>query len=358
MRVGLLAYSTQTGLGNQTHSFFVNMKPHKTLLVDISHLNGVQTHHERFPGARITSDGLPNLEELEWLTDDVDAIFVCETPLDFRLFELANNKGVASILQFNPEFLDYFSNPTLPPPTVLAAPTWWMHEEAKALDIAPVLDWKVPVNEELFEHRKIGHTQTFGHIVGRPAIHDRNGTHAFLSAAHLLNERLPDHNLKFEIYIQKLGEHYEPLIEHINKYQDLMNLSVIEDVPNPKRLFKTIDVLVMPRRFGGLCLPMQEALSCGVPVIMPNIIPNMQFLPHQWLVPAFKVGEFQTRTTIELYDTDVEALVDTMESFATSDAFTRWSNGHTKTMREQLSWKNMRTRYTNLIEQTCLTSQS
>jgi glycosyltransferase involved in cell wall biosynthesis len=357
MRVGLLAYSTDTGLGRQTHDFFVHMKPYKTLLVDISHLNGVETHHERFPGARIC-EGIPVREEMEWLTDDVDAIFVCETPLDYRLFDIATRKGVVSILQFNPEFLDYFSNPNLAPPTVLAAPTWWMHDKVKELNIAPVLDWNVPVDEDRFEHREITRTTTFGHIVGRAAIHDRNGTTDFLTAAHLLNSRHPGNSFKYEIYIQHLGDHYNETMTKIDQYKNLIDVVVYEDMNRPEHMYSTIDVLVMPRRFGGLCLPMQEALCSGVPVIMPNTEPNYQFLPPQWLVPAFKQGQFPTRTMIDIYNCEIEPLVDVMEAFGKSQVFTRWSNKHTQSMREKLGWNHMHNRYTSLIEQACLTSQS
>ena len=80
MRIGLLAYSTDTGLGNQTYEFYKHMKPAKTLLVDLSSLNGMETHHDRFPDAQIVQ-GIPDCNAMQWLVEGVDLIFVCETPL-------------------------------------------------------------------------------------------------------------------------------------------------------------------------------------------------------------------------------------------------------------------------------------
>jgi hypothetical protein len=42
---------------------------------------------------------------MDWLSDDVDLIFVCETPLNYCLFEKAEAKGVPVVLQYNYEFL-------------------------------------------------------------------------------------------------------------------------------------------------------------------------------------------------------------------------------------------------------------
>ena len=50
------------------------------------------------------------------------------------------------------------------------------------------------------------------------------------------------------------------------------------------RLYAGFNALIMPRRYGGLCLPMNEALTSGLPVIMSNTSPNDAVLPGDWLV--------------------------------------------------------------------------
>lgn len=359
MRIGLLAYATDTGLGRQTFEFQKQMRPEKTLVVDLSALNKVEVHlarydiakHLRVTKASHTVSNLISEEDIQWLTDDVDVLFVCETPLNYRLFEVAKSKGVATVLQYNSEFLDYFQNAELPAPTVLAAPSWWMKPKVKALNIAPVIDWPVPVNEGQIPFRKITSATTFVHVVGRAAVHDRNGTMSFLMAAGRLKDRHP--GLKYKLYIQSLGEEYAWLMQNINNIKSEIDLEVFEDVPDHQDMYAMGDVLVMPRKFGGLCLPMQEALSAGMPVIMTDIEPNRQWLPKEWLVPAFKKTEFEARTTIEVFEADDLCLADKMAQFATTQGFMEWSNLEAKRLGEALSWKNMVSLYDELLEMTC-----
>lgn len=37
--------------------------------------------------------------------------------------------------------------------------------------------------------------------------------------------------------------------------------------------------MILPRKYAGLCLPMNEALMSGLPVIMTDIEPNNVILP-------------------------------------------------------------------------------
>jgi hypothetical protein len=39
-------------------------------------------------------------------------------------------------------------------------------------------------------------------------------------------------------------------------------------------LYEGLDAPILPRRYGGVCLPMNEALTSRLPVIMPNTSPN------------------------------------------------------------------------------------
>jgi glycosyltransferase involved in cell wall biosynthesis len=84
-----------------------------------------------------------------------------------------------------------------------------------------------------------------------------------------------------------------------------------------KELYRNFDAMIMPRRYGGACLPMNESLASGIPVIMTNIDPNNKVLPAEWLVPAKHNGSFMTRTKIDLYNADKNALADKIIEFAT-----------------------------------------
>ena len=60
----------------------------------------------------------------------------------------------------------------------------------------------------------------------------------------------------------------------------------------------------MPRRYGGLCLPMNEALTSGLPVIMSNQSP---FFPATGCRGEFK-GGFVARMPIQYFNVNVALL--------------------------------------------------
>lgn len=341
MKIGLLAFSTNTGLGIQTHNFYKHMKPHKTLIADLSKLNGMAVDHDKFPNAMI-ADGIPECRYMDWLTDDVDVVFVCETPLNYCLFEKAKAKNVPVILQYNYEFLDYLNQPRLEPPTVLAAPTIWHKNDVEKLNIAPVIDLPVPTDASNIDFREISECRTISHVAGRQAIHDRNGTITFIRAAMKCGGKF-----NYKIYAQSIDAATDRLIIEAQKSIDL---EVIYDIPNYFDIYKDGDVMVLPRKYGGLCLPMQEALTAGMPVIMSDVEPNYQRLPKQWLVKAEKKGSFMTRTQIDLYETDVDHLAFKMCEFGDKE-FMAWSNKEAIEIGKALRWENLKPYYDSIFEQ-------
>ena len=82
-------------------------------------------------------------------------------------------------------------------------------------------------------------------------------------------------------------------------------------------LYSDFDVMIMPRRYGGLCLPMNEALCSGLPVIMTDISPNNRVLPKEWLVKSKVKMQFMTRTMIDCYMSDLKDLAERIDQFAT-----------------------------------------
>lgn len=344
MRIGLLAYSTNTGLGYQTYEFYKHMSPVKTLVVDLAMYNMMETHHDRYPDARLCR-GIPSNNDMEWLTDDIDVVFVCETPLNYHLFTAARRKGVLSIQQYNYEFLDYFDNPSLPKPDILAAPTTWNTDKIKALNIARVMDWPVPIDRDNIPFREITECNTFVHIAGRPAAYDRNGTLDFIQAANDLGD-----SFNYILYIQppkdnKSGAIYKQIDKALRRSQ--VPIAVVENIKNNAAMYETGDVVVLPRRYGGLCLPAREALSAGMPVIMPNISPNNSLLPGDWLSEAEKYMSFIAHTEIDVYRT--KNLEQTMLMFADSKIMSS-ANFLADMIADKLSWDVLKPRYLEWME--------
>lgn len=309
MRIGLIARAENTGLGIQTWEFARHMNPAKTLVVNLAGPRGFWP--ERFPGATIVA-GLPGTRDIEEFLDDLDVVFTAETPYNYELFSIAERRGVATVLQYNFEFLDYLPRPRLPRPTLFAAPSSWRYRD---VPFANKQMLPVPVALDRFPARQPRDRATrFLHIVGRPAIHDRNGTADLLAALEHVRSEIT-------VTIKCQDPHYVPRLLHGRSIPGSVRL-VLDDteVTNYWDNYTGHDVLVMPRRFGGLCLPVQEALAAGMPAIMPAISPNT-WLPEQWLVPARRTGSFMARTKIELHTTDHRALAARIDEVAGPDLY-------------------------------------
>ena len=115
-------------------------------------------------------------------------------------------------------------------------------------------------------------TKRFLHMVGTLASKDRNGTLDLLQS-------LKYTKADFELVIhsqQELPREYMVDDRRV-KYS-------MRNVENTSDLYKDFDALILPRRYAGLCLPTNEALISGLPVIMTDTSPNNEWLPKEWLV--------------------------------------------------------------------------
>lgn len=353
MRIGLLAYSTQTGLGYQTYEFARNIKCTKILIADIERLNRMPTEHAKFEklcdDIKITQNGFPSRDESHWLTDDIDILFVCETPLNYDIFDMARDKGVKTILQYNYEFLEYYRS-NRSKPDLLASPSYWNIEDTKARNFAPVEYLPVPIDTSKITPRSITEVKRIGHIGGRVAEHDRNGTKTFLDLAIALKST----NIIFEVYLQTPREGGSERNWHLVKplldeAKGLLGeqLEIRLDTKDHLEMYKTMDLMILPRKYGGLCLPLWEAMAHGIPVMMPRIDPNDKILPADWLTIATESGSLETHSKIPMYQVDMQSLV--MDIVELSKNITS-ANKHALELAENMSWESMREKYYRLFQ--------
>lgn len=356
MRIGTIAFSSQTGLAYQAQSFCEHMNPTKVLIDDLSSHNGMPVDHSWAPDARIVhhNDLVRNNswavnEHIEWLTDDVDVIFIHETPLNHGLYVRAREKGVKTIQMTNFEFVDGYRHPDWPRPDFMAMPSSWHNDTVAELNMGQVIRWPVPVDRQKFPRRHIGHCDTFVHIIGRPTYEDRNGTMIFLDAINTLGPRY-----QYKIFLQepteaRAAEFFQPVREAIEASHS--PVEIITTVQTPQELYTFGDILVLPRRYGGLCLPMQEALSSGMPVIMTDISPN-EFLPSEWLIPAQLKGNFFFHAPIDVYDASGTDLAMRMLSFADS-TFLSDAVRKADELADSISWENLKPFYEETLDKIC-----
>lgn len=328
MRVGLIARADSRGLGIQTLQFSRNIDCTKIMVIDCPSANPLPIRRDWYPGATWIK-GLPTAADFQTWLQGLDVVYTAETGYGRALWSEAERAGVKTILHVNPEFLDTQDRPTL-----WTAPSTWRYDELpepKTLLPVPIM----PSPERPAAHK----AGRFLHVIGRPAIHDRNGSRQLLEALRYV--RSP---INLTITCQDPG--YVPSLMSGIRIPDHVELEVRSgDVRDNQDLYGGQDVLVLPRRFGGLCLPAQEAIGAGMPVIMPAISPNDSWLPAEWLVPATRVGGFMAKTRVELYTTDVRQLAERIDRFATDREFYTTAADRAQAIAKDLSWDNQRPVY-------------
>lgn len=360
MRLGLIARADNSGLGMQTWEFYNHMKPSKTLVVDMSGHNGNKVYPERYPDNAVWSNGLPNIGTINEFLEDLDVVFVAEAPYNYYLYARAKELGVKTAVQYNYEFFDWFMYPHFPTPDMLIAPSKWHYEDVQAWAEPRGIQHvylHCPINRHKLPFKKRDSFKTFLHVAGRAAAHDRNGTMTVIEAAKYLES-----NAQILLHFQGQQGVGHQVTHTLDDYNGVIaqnntkgNIIVRhEEIDNYEDIYKGADALILPRRYGGNCLPLNEAISTGMPVIMPDISPNNQFIDATWLVPAAIVGQFEPRTVIDIYDVHPRALaakIDEFAAMAPEQALAH--NSIANTLAEQIDWDEMRKQYLDVLEGLC-----
>ncbi len=294
MRRGLLGLrADRRGLAIQTQAFARHMKPSKILGIDMGHAD--------FSGFDCPVFG-PDLGPgvLHDFFRDLDVVWCAETPYTFEALHLARVLGVASVVQGNYEFLKWLREPLALPDEFWAPSDWNLDQWPSQTRLMPF-----PVDRQEFGYQHRPEVRAFLHIAGTPAINDRNGTIAVIEALSFLRE--PTHVI---IRSQKQISARIRAPKHVQL--DL----ICENLADNRDLYEGADVLVMPRRYGGLSLPMNEACSLGMAVIASDVSPQNGFLPAESLVKAKPAGAFRAPVgRLQTYSVDPRDLAAKMDEF-------------------------------------------
>lgn len=334
MRLGLIVRADKTGLGYQTKAFYDHLKPAKTMLIDISMLNGQPQYYGWYEDVFIVK-GFPNAMQIKSFLQDLDCVFTCETPYNYELYQIARQMGVKTVNQYNPEFFDHFTH-SYPKPDMLINPSKWLYNEVDVWCRDNGVKHKYihfPVDRDKFKFRKRS-TKKLMHIAGKPAANDRNGTWDFMRA-------VPNGIVTTQS--EELARSVRQRYSHCN---------VWTNIPNPEDIYTYGDVMILPRKYGGNCLPLNEAISSGMPVIMPDISPNNQFLPNNWLVPAVKTGYFEPRIKVDIYQMDQDALAKKIEEIKLEWDIEKESEKADR-LAETISWEALKSEYIKTFEELC-----
>ena len=343
MRLGIIARSDNTGLGNQTRELVNMLNPNKILLIDSTPFNKNKQHPEWYQGHNVysTKRGMPTTKEIMWLLKDVDVIISCETFYHLDFVDLARAQGTKTILQYNYELFGNLSNPDWSLPDVLLSPSLWNIDVVKERfgSKCEVIHLPPPTDKSLFNKAKESnllkdHNRIL-HIGGKKAAKDRNGTESI-----------------FEM-IKHSKEDYELVIKSQTPFDTNCKDSRVKiEIGNPdsrEDMYDGFDAMILPRRYAGLCLPMNEALLSALPVFMTDISPNNAVLPKEWLAESTKIGSFRTKSMVDIYNVAPDKFANVIDKYVKNNNKKEIKEKALSIGLENFSVDNLKQKYLDII---------
>lgn len=305
MRLGIVGRMDHSGLAYQSLALASILNPSKVLLIDSSSFKETNQYPELWQNYDVVKcDGIPGFLEYEAFLKDIDVMVTCETPYVYEAWNWAKMAGVRTFCMPNWELFDGLVQPNMPHPDQYIMPSYWYLKEMQELFPSTVYLPPPTITKNFQLARETNFSRTgkrrFVHIVGTNAIYDRNGWAS-------LREALQYTKSNFELIVysqQELTGIADPRV----KYH-------VFDIEDQIQLYTNFDALILPRRYGGLCLPMNEALMAGLPVVMTDISPNNRILPNEWLLPAEVTARFDGRSIIDVYSVGPITLAKQIDRF-------------------------------------------
>jgi hypothetical protein len=321
------------------------LNPDKILLINSQFFNNNKQHPEWYRDYSVieTRKGMPVTKEVVSFLENIDVVISCETFYHLELVDLAKQKGIKTILQYNYELFGNLAHPEWTLPDVLLAPSSWnldpvierFGSKTKVMHLPPPTDQSL-FNEARENNLSKDHKRIL-HIAGKKAAKDRNGTDSI-----------------FEM-IRYSKEDYELVI----KSQTPLNVicrdpRVKIEIGNPDNrqdMYSGFDAMVLPRRYAGLCLPMNEALMSALPVFMTDISPNNAILPDEWLAKSIKIDIFRTKSMVDVYDVKPERLANIIDEYISNDNKYQIKETAVKIGLDNFSADKLKQRYLDIINE-------
>jgi glycosyltransferase involved in cell wall biosynthesis len=327
IRLGIIGRADNTGLGVETWEFCRHFPEAKVMIVEFESLYPGEIYKiypERFNKPVIVT-GIPTESQLEAFFEGIDVLFTIETPYYPKAFEIARRVGVKSILRVNYEwFRDYR-------PDFYISPILYHYNEIPG----PKAFIPFPINREVLPFKLRKKANKFIHIAGNmKAAYDRNGTELFLKAIPYIKSNI-EIVIKSQVPIESISNRYANVRVDVCDYE------------NYWEIWEDADVLVLPRRYAGQSLPLNEAMSRGMAIIMTDLTPQNQFLPKELLIKPLRVDKLMINREIEIADIDPKEIAKKIDEIAGKD-ITKYSkiSNH---IAQAWSWENLKDQYVNLF---------
>lgn len=314
--VGLIAFANNSGLGIQTKRLYDMLKPDKVMIVDSRGFSkNKELHLEWYPEGSLVTDGFPRNYDIIEFIEGLDTVLTVENPYNFYLIKACRERGIKTVVQTNYEFCENVYAPWLPVPDLFLMPSYWkLSEMYERFGYNRVIYLPPPIDPDEFRETYRYNDDTallnpnqpkkFLHIVGTLAHEDRNGTLDLLQAVKRCKQ-----NFELTLHSQhKLPDEY--MVDDDRVVYRIHNFEKNAD------LYKGFNALILPRRYGGLSLTTNEALMSGLPVMMPDISPNNELLPSDWVTPVASSKKIKIRMELDCYSSDIDGLAAKIDEWA------------------------------------------
>ena len=251
------------GLAHQTYSFWKNLKPDVTVVIDNREIDrnadpdnpqaAWPLQLDRYPGAIVSpwkGYTAPLTPEALDALKSTDIFYTAETHYDESL------QSHPSILHVNPEFY-----------RGAQATQYWYATSWDPLDNLPPGELvPTPIDDEDVVKKPPGPGRIL-HVAGHRAAGDRNGTN-------IVTALMKDQDFEWKL------SHQDGLRLHPRSMQKTVLATRSEDRWS---IYDDCAILAYPRRYGGQSLQVNEAMARGLAVVMSDTPPN----PETWpIIPA------------------------------------------------------------------------
>lgn len=331
-RIGIIARVDSGGLANMSLDWWKNIPEITKCLTILS--DSAYQNVTRFP-EQIICENYPTLEQIDLFLKDIDVVIAFETPYNWNVFSMANERGIKTILIPMYEWTE--ENPPIQPDLYLCPSLMerdiYKYYPTKSEYIQNPIDRKV----FKFKQREKAHTFVFNN--GHGGVGGRNGIVAFTQAIPLVKS-----DVKFIIHSQV------PIPEIKDSRVEIR----IGEIKNRIDLYKEGDVLVFPRMFGALSLPTWEALSCGMPVLSTNLYPFNIHLPKEWFFQPEGNKKIQTSSLNRIIDCNFvnpQVIADKIDEWSNRDIIN--DSKVANDIAETFSWENSRKKILQVLKDLC-----
>lgn len=320
MRIGLVARQDCGGLAAQSLEFAKNLPITATMVVDLGELGRGPSFGYDWPmPIHVKGPWIDDLVSVRNFLNEVDVVLSIETFYGEMITELAKYRGIPTVRYANPELFKQEGE------SHVVLPTNW--ELNRMLQYgATVIPQGVTMPERTMDFVRHHEARTIMHFAA-PAMMDRNGTLDFHAA---MSHTRKGFTVKVagprdKIYVQGPQHDWHYDSEFRQNRLDFYTPDV--------------DLLVLPRRYGGLCLPMLEAASYGIPTIAPDLSPQNEWF-KEGLVPTEGYDSIpMVNGSFRVHKTDIMQLTNTIDRYGSVSI--KELSEHALTWAKSNSWEEV-----------------